>query len=85
MLHSPVAHRAGSMDDMPQLVTVGESPRLEPLLTIRDVATVLGISRESVYRLIRAGELEPIRVGHRARFTRGDLRDYLERQRESGP
>jgi excisionase family DNA binding protein len=59
-----------------------EPDRLERLLTIGDVARALGISRGSVYTLIRAGELVPIRVGERARFDPGDVRAYLERHRE---
>jgi excisionase family DNA binding protein len=62
-----------------------ESIRLERLLTIADVARVLGISRGSVYGLIRTGELVPIRVGERARFEPATLRAYLERHREAGP
>ena len=61
-----------------------ESDRLERLLTIADVARVLGVSRGSVYTLIRAGELVPIRVGERARFEPTDVRSYLERHREAG-
>jgi excisionase family DNA binding protein len=61
-----------------------DSDRLEQLLTIADVAGILGISRGSVYALIRSGELSTIRVGERARFDPVDLRSYLERHRE-GP
>ena len=63
-----------------------ERGRLDELLTIADVARVLGISRGSVYTLIRAGELIPFRVGERARFEPADVRAYLERHREGrGP
>jgi excisionase family DNA binding protein len=62
--------------------TIYDAPRLEPLLNIRGVATVLGISRDGVYKLMREGELEPIRVGARARFEPADVRAYLERKRE---
>jgi excisionase family DNA binding protein len=59
-----------------------EPDRLERLLTIADVARVLGISRGSVYALIRVGELVPFRVGERARFDPAAVRAYLERHRE---
>lgn len=62
-----------------------EPARLERLLTISDVGRVLGISRGSVYALMRSGELVPIRVGERARFDPTDVRAYLERHREAGP
>ena len=55
-----------------------------PLLTVNDVALALVVSRDSVYRLIRNGELTPVRVGTRLRFQPDDLRDYLERGR-AGP
>jgi excisionase family DNA binding protein len=61
-----------------------DADRLADLLTIADVARLLGISRGSVYGLMRSGELLPIRVGQRARFEPADVRDYLERHRE-GP
>jgi excisionase family DNA binding protein len=59
-----------------------DGDRLEQLLTIADVARVLGIARSSVYTLIRAGELVPFRVGERARFDPADVRRYLERHRD---
>ena len=55
---------------------------LSPLLSINEVAGLLGISRPTVYALIRRGELVPIRVGERARFEPADVRLYLERHRE---
>jgi excisionase family DNA binding protein len=55
---------------------------LSPLLSINEVAQLLGISRPSVYALIRRGELMPIRVGERARFEPADVREYIERHRE---
>ena len=59
--------------------------RLEKLLTISEVARLLGVSRGSVYALMREGELIPIRVGERARFKPAEVRKYLERHREAGP
>jgi excisionase family DNA binding protein len=59
--------------------------RLEELLTIANVARLLGVSRWSVYVLMRAGELVPIRVGERARFEPAAIRAYLERHRERKP
>ena len=67
---------------MPRPDTAYGATRLEPLLSIRDVAGFLGISRESVYRLIRAGEITPIRVGGLPRFAPADVRAFVDRQRE---
>jgi excisionase family DNA binding protein len=58
---------------------------LAPLLSINEVAELLGISRPTVYALIRRGELVPIRVGERIRFDPADIRAYLERNREISP
>jgi excisionase family DNA binding protein len=58
---------------------------LSPLLSINEVAELLGISRPTVYALIRRGELVPIRVGERARFAPADVAAYLERNREITP
>lgn len=56
---------------------------LSPLLSINEVAALLGISRKTLYALIRRGELVPIRVGERARFDPADVRVYLERNKQT--
>jgi excisionase family DNA binding protein len=58
---------------------------LEPLLTVTAACGALAVSRQRLYRLIRAGGLHPTRVSERLRFQPADLRDYLERGRELGP
>jgi excisionase family DNA binding protein len=58
---------------------------LSPLLSVNEVADLLGISRPTVYALIHRGELVPIRVGERLRFEPADVRAYLERNREIIP
>jgi excisionase family DNA binding protein len=62
-----------------------ERSESDRLLTINDVAFRLAISRDTVYRLVRSGELIPVRAGERLRFRVSDLEDYLERGREQGP
>jgi excisionase family DNA binding protein len=62
-----------------------ESTGLEPLLSINEVARLLGVSRATVYELMRDGSLVPIRVGERARFEPADVRAYLDRNREVSP
>jgi excisionase family DNA binding protein len=58
---------------------------IEPLLTIDRGCEWLQISRQTMYRLIARGELSPVRVGERLRLVPKDVRDYLERNRESSP
>ena len=52
----------------------GEPTRL---LTINDVAGLLVVHRDSVYSLVRRGDLHPIRVGTRLRFRLEDIEAYL--------
>jgi excisionase family DNA binding protein len=58
---------------------------IEPLLTLSTVCGVLAVSKQTVYRLVRQGELRPTRVGDRLRFEPEDVRDYVSRHREVFP
>ena len=56
---------------------------LRPLLTIKEAAEYLNVSRPTLYRLMREGELAPsARVGRRWRFRLEELDTYLNRDRE---
>lgn len=50
------------------------------LLTVAEVANVIRVSRMTVYRLIRRGQLKAIRVGRNYRVREDDLGRYLEAQ-----
>jgi excisionase family DNA binding protein len=50
------------------------------LLTVAEVANVIRVSRMTVYRLIRRGQLKAIRVGRNYRVAEDDLTRYLEAQ-----
>lgn len=50
------------------------------LLTVAEVASVMRVSRMTVYRLIRRGELRAVRVGRNYRVREQDLTEYLETQ-----
>lgn len=43
------------------------------LLTTYEVARALGVSRSTVQRLVKRGELRPVRIGHLVRFRVDDL------------
>jgi excisionase family DNA binding protein len=62
-----------------------EADVLSRLLSIHELAELLGISRPTVYALVRRGQLVPIRVGERMRFDPADVRAYLERNRKAQP
>lgn len=54
-----------------------------PLLTVNEVAHLLGVSRDTVYGLIRAGDLRPARVSERWRFRPADVDRYIDRNSDN--
>jgi excisionase family DNA binding protein len=54
----------------------------ERLLSAKEVAALLGLSRGTVYRLVHAGELAaPIQVGGRSRWKREDVERITRKPR----
>ena len=52
---------------------------VEPLLlTITQASEVLNIGRSTIYELIWAGHLTPVRLGRSVRFRRADLEHFVE-------
>ena len=47
-------------------------------LTVAEVATVMRVSKMTVYRLVHAGTLPPIRVGRSFRVPEQAVHDYLD-------
>lgn len=47
------------------------------LLTLDDAANLLGVSRSTVERLIRAGRLPVVRIGRLVRIDEADLRPFV--------
>lgn len=52
------------------------------LLTIEEVMGFLYISRDTIYRIIKKGNLKTIRVGRQRRILMEELQDYIKRQTE---
>ncbi len=50
------------------------------LLTVREVAEAMRVSNMTVYRLIKSGELDAIRVGRNFRIRDSDLEAYFDRR-----
>jgi excisionase family DNA binding protein len=55
------------------------------LLTVSDVASLLRVSKMTVYRLMRVGELTSTWVGGSFRLPRADVAEYLRRSRLGWP
>ncbi len=47
------------------------------LLTVAEVASIMRVSTMTVYRLIKAGELAAVRIGHNYRIREAELERYL--------
>jgi excisionase family DNA binding protein len=66
--------------------TLSREPFTEArLLTVNEVADLLRVSRMTVYRLIRQGDMAALRVGRNYRLREEDVHSYLnERYTEAG-
>ncbi|MGE9976850.1 helix-turn-helix domain-containing protein [Coprococcus catus] len=50
-----------------------------PVLSVNEVAHILGISAKTVRQLIKTGDINSIRVGKLIKVPKNRLIDYLER------
>ena len=50
------------------------------LLTVNEVAYLLRVSRMTVYRLIKEGQLKALRVGRSYRLREDDVDEYLSKR-----
>ena len=48
-------------------------------LTVAEVASVMRVSKMTVYRLVHSGELPAVRVGRSFRVPENDVHAYLQR------
>ena len=55
------------------------------LMSIEDAAEILAISRASVYRFVKAGELPHVKLGGRTLIHNIDLRNFVDARRHSRP
>ncbi len=56
---------------------------MEKLLSIEEVAEILGLEYKTVYRLVKSGDIPSARIGRVFRVSMADLYSYLERQKEA--
>ncbi len=50
-------------------------------MSLEEVADMLGVTYQLIYRLVRSGELPAVRLGKLYRVSRVDLDGYLERSK----
>ena len=53
----------------------------EEYKSLEEVADMLGVTYQLIYRLVRSGELPAVRLGKLYRVSRSDLDAYLERSK----
>ena len=88
--HPPIRARTGAIQAQARARTIAPIVRREPftearLLTVNEVADLLRVSRMTVYRLIKNGEMPALRVGRSYRLREEDVHTYLrERYTEAG-
>ncbi len=51
------------------------------LLTVKEVADILRISRFSVYNLVKRGDLPALKILNKFRFSHQNVEDYLSKQK----
>lgn len=47
------------------------------VLTVAQLAEILGIGRNKAYEIVRAGKIRSVRIGHTIRIPKDSLAEYL--------
>jgi excisionase family DNA binding protein len=55
-------------------------PASKLLYRAEEAAVIMSLSRTAVFGLIRSGDLDTIKIGHRRRIPRSSIEDYITRQ-----
>ena len=56
-------------------------PANQNLMTLKEVCNYLGVTRYTIYRLIKDGQLPASRVGGQWRFRRSEVEEYLSKKK----
>ena len=51
---------------------------LEQSLTVPEVAKLLRMSRQTIYNMVKAGDIPHFRIGNKVRFNRADLEALMQ-------
>ncbi len=57
------------------------SRKLEPAMTVRDVAATLNVDEKTIYRLAQRGDLPGFKVAGAWRFQRVDLQRWINQRK----
>lgn len=53
---------------------------LENLLTVKEVAAMLRVSAQTLYKMLEQGEIPAVKVGSQWRFDREKIKNWIENQ-----
>lgn len=66
------------MSDAATTTPPDDDPLAEPLWSTQQVCDVLGLGRKTIYRLVAAGRLDPIKISDRTyRYRPADVRAFV--------
>lgn len=51
---------------------------MENLLTVKEVAALLRVSAQTLYKMLEQGDIPAVKVGSQWRFERDKIRDWIE-------
>lgn len=57
--------------------------KMPEYMSLEEVAEMLGVTYQLIYRLVRSGEIPAVRLGKLYRVSRADLDGYLERSKNT--
>jgi len=72
-------HCAETVEELKKVITELKNPSFGKLLHIQDIADLLNVTHNTIYRYIKSGELASIKIGNRHVFYEKDLKDFLDK------
>jgi len=64
---------------------MSEKDKKIDVLTVEEVAKLLKLSKITIYRLIKTGEIPAYKIGASWRINKEDLESYIETKKEMVP
>ena len=59
-------------------MTYTHDDQLPLILSVDELAKILGIGRNTAYDLIRCGRIRSVRIGHKIRIPKDSLLEFLQ-------